>query len=225
MYHYPYDDTDDKFECFKWRETDEYLSMICQQCRGVAISHRGNPFDIVVRRDPKIFNPGHPGAAILPIPYADFLKAFDHDKEIVWGSVLIGKLRKVSERYVTAYMPATLTMHTRGDRRSIYYACSTCGSRSSSMYENGRQYISSEWSARDILFSSGRCSPYISAKLRDLFDWAQFPKVEFELVPVQACPTDGFRLPGDPDWAKICPGFESNPRQDWTRPSPRKANH
>lgn len=216
-YFFPFTSLDDDFEDFEWCDSDEFLRTVCGGCGGVAVGHHGLPCPVVVRREPRIFDPAHPGPAILPVDYARFLRAFDFKQEIIWGSVLVGKRGQISDLYVTGYMPGTCTMHPRGDERSVYSQCVECGSRASSMYENGVQYITSNWCSRDILFEGGRNGPFISEKLHGLFDWTRYRGVEFERYPVKVSPEDGFRLPGDPDWATICPDFRPNPRTDWTK--------
>lgn len=221
MYYLPFTDLDDNFENFKWRESDEYRRRICEECNGVSADHVGKPFDIVVKREPRTFGPGHPGAAIFPIEFAEFLILHDTDNRIVWGKVLVGKESYESSRYVTAYMPSSYNIHERGDFRSVYRICSLCGSCTTGMYECGDEYLFSDFADYDILFLSGRAFVLLSKEIVYRYNWSQHRDIELEAIPVRDCPLDGFRLPGDPDWAKICPDFKPNPRQDWSRPAPR----
>lgn len=140
-YYYPYTDKEDNFHDYKWKASEEYQHAVCWECNGISVEHSGKSFDIVVRREPKIFDPPHPGAEIIPLKYAVFLKEHDPQNRIIWGKVLIGKKRIISDEYVTAYMPSSNTFHARGNKKSIYNMCHLCGSRSSSMSENGEEYL------------------------------------------------------------------------------------
>lgn len=172
-------------------------------------------------REPRSFNPLHPIANILPVSLAEYMSKADSDNRIVWGRLLVGKKRRVSSQYVTAYMPSCLTTHVRGGIDAVYNRCTMCGSRSSSMFESGQEYFVGHKVDYPIVFESCTSDLHVAEDIASKFDWSQFRGIKFEYVDVLDCPRDGFRLPGDPDWAAICEGFEANPRTRWDRPGTR----
>lgn len=216
MYLFPYTSLSDNYEDFEWRNSAEYDRIRCKSCQGVSSHCMGDPIDIVVKREPSIFDPAHPVVSVLPVEFANFIKTLDTRREIVWGNILVGNERSVSKKYVTAYMPKLIRFDKRGGCGAVYRECPECGSITQSMYEDGSGYILSKWSDRNVLFPSGRRWPGIVGDMASEFDWSQFRGVRFVQIEVRRCPEDGFILPGDPDWASLCSNFCLNTSRHWS---------
>ncbi len=219
MYYYPHTNIEyESFQDYKWMQSEECQSRLCQDCNGVGVSWSGKPFDIQVKVEPAVFCAGHRGAEIVPTQYAKFLKSLDLDNKLVWGRLLIGDERSVSTRFETVYMPSMNGVNIRGDASARYWVCSGGCGRIRTEYEgDGVGYLLRHHQIGNFGIIGGRMFIVLSKDVLFQHDWDQYSGIEFQRIPILECPLDGFRLPGDPDWSKVCPGFTSNLRKSWER--------
>ena len=101
---------------------------------------------------------------------------------------------QIIEEYVTCYTNTYII--ERGDARSQYEICDTCGSITPIGWR-GRQYTLRSYLTDAVVYEDAFNNLYIDEELALQLDFSPWPDADLETIEVREEPMDGQKLPCD----------------------------
>jgi hypothetical protein len=181
--------------------------LLCSECLRINCSGFSQTFDVVLENHPGHRIEGGVWDTGINIFHVNFIEQlYDYLSEYTIGRCL-DKSGKVISDYVTCYGKSYILV--RGDKKSKYWTCKTCGAIAQSGW-SGPQYVLRSYLSDSRIYQDASCRMFIDEELASQLDFSPWPDAELEPIAIRDEPIDGQVLPIDPGYVKpAAPNSES----------------